>query len=138
MQWIPWAVASAIFASVTAILAKMGTSGIGPYMAVAIRTSVVMVLVWGIVLARGAWRNNSWPHSAIGYLVASGVATGLSWICYFRAIHNGPVSAVASIDKMSVVFTIILASTLLREDIDARIVVGGCLITLGAIIIAWK
>ncbi|NBU74158.1 MAG: EamA family transporter [Planctomycetes bacterium] len=138
MLWIPWALASALFASATAILAKMGTTGIAPDMAIAIRTSVVMVLVWGIVLAGGTWRNNSWPVGAIGFLIASGLATGLSWICYFRAIHQGPVSGVASIDKLSVVFTIILASIILGEGLNARVVLGGSLITLGAIIIAWK
>ncbi len=138
MNWFYWALRSAGFAGLTAILAKIGTTGVEPNLATAIRTSVVLVLAWGVTLAGGAPRLDLVSGRAMIALVFSGLATGLSWLCYFRALHLGQASSVAPVDKLSVVFTMILAATLLGEPLTWRHACGGSLITLGAVLIVWK
>lgn len=137
MSWLFWSILSAIFAAATALLAKAGISHVDPNLATAIRTTVVVVFAWAIAIALGG-------HQEIGavdrrswlLLAASGLATGLSWICYFRALSLGEASKVAPIDKLSVVLVVILAWPLLGEKLTFTKVAGGLLITAGAIVLA--
>lgn len=138
MSWFHWALLAALFAGITAVLAKAGTKDIEPNLATAIRTTVVLILTWGIVLVAGtpAWRTLS--SRATVFLALSGLATGLSWLCYFRALHLGAASSVAPVDKLSVVFAIALAAIFLDERLVWQHWVGGILIVAGAVIIATK
>jgi len=138
MHWAGWALLSAAFAGITAVLVKAGTRTVEPNLATALRTTVILLLVWGIALATGKpdWKQLTGRSTL--YLVLSGFATGLSWLCYFRAMHLGQASAVASVDKLSVVFAIALAGLFLGEEIGWQHWLGGSLIVAGAIIIATK
>jgi bacterial/archaeal transporter family protein len=137
MTWITWSLLSAIFAAATAILAKMGVAHVEPNLATAVRTTVVLVLAWGIAIGFGSHRQlAALDRRSVGFLVASGVATGLSWLCYFRALSMGPASKVAPIDKLSVVFVILLAWPVLGESLSWGKAVGGVLIAAGAIVLA--
>jgi transporter family protein len=137
VSWLFWSILSAIFAAATALLAKAGVSHVDPNLATAIRTTVVVVFTWAIAIALGG-------HHEIGavdrrswlLLAASGLATGLSWICYFRALSLGEASKVAPIDKLSVVLVILLAWPLLGERLTPAKAAGGLLITAGAIVLA--
>lgn len=137
MNWLHWSLLSATFAAATAILAKIGVSGVDPNFATAIRTSVVVVFTWAIAFMG---RSSSSRLPALGrtwlFLGLSGVATGLSWICYFRALQSGPASRVAPVDKLSVVLVIVLAAVILDERLTAMKLTGGALIALGAVILA--
>lgn len=138
MNWLFWSLLSAVFAGATAILAKIGVNGVNSNLATAIRTSVVWIFVWGIVLASGKasavleLSRRTWL-----FLVLSGIATGLSWLCYFRAIQIGEVSRVAPVDKLSVVFVMIFATLFLRESLTPQDWLGGILIVSGAVVLAW-
>ena len=137
MTWLGWALLSAVFAAATAILAKVGIGGIDSNLATAIRTTVVLVFTWAIAIAL----DKHGAITAIGrrswlFLVLSGLATGLSWLCYFRALQMGPASSVAPIDKLSVVLVIVLAWLFLGEHISPMKAAGGSLIAAGAILIA--
>jgi bacterial/archaeal transporter family protein len=138
MTWLIWAVLSALFAAATALLAKLGVANVDPNLATAIRTSVVVVFAWTIALSLGTHaglihvERRSWL-----FLIASGLATGLSWICYFRALSMGEASKVAPIDKLSVVFVVLLAWPLLGETITFAKGAGVFLIAAGAIVLAW-
>jgi bacterial/archaeal transporter family protein len=139
VNWFFWALLSAFFAGLTAILAKVGVAGIDSNLATAIRTTVVLVFSWAIVLAT----NPTFSLTAISrrawlFLTLSGLATGLSWLCYFRALQLGQASRVAPVDKLSVVFAILLAALVLHEKLGWQHWVGGSLIVIGALIIAWK
>jgi transporter family protein len=137
MNWIYWSLLSAVFAGATAILAKMGVSGVDSNLATAIRTSVVLVFSWAIAYSTcqpGAVRNLS-SRTWI-FLALSGLATGLSWLCYFRALQLGEASRVAPIDKLSVVFVILFASVFLGERLTVARGAGGLLIMAGAIVLA--
>ena len=137
--WLPWALASAFFAGITAILAKIGVAGVSSHLATAIRTTVVLVFTWAIAFAvvpagaLGGLTRKTWM-----FLGLSGIATGLSWLCYFRALQLGEASRVAPIDKLSVVFAIALAAVFLRERLTWQHWIGGSLIVAGALVIAWK
>ncbi len=137
MNWLAWALLSAIFAAATALLAKLGVSHVDPNLATAIRTSVVVLFAWMIAISLGTHgglihiQRRSWL-----FLLASGIATGLSWLCYFQALARGPASKVAPIDKLSVIFVIALAAPILGEAITTRKVIGGILIAAGAIVLA--
>ena len=138
-MWKVYALLSALFAALTAIFAKIGVKDIDSNLATAIRTSNILILTWGIVLASGHMTEiKTVPRYTWIFLVLSGIATGLSWLFYFKAIQIGDVSRVAPVDKLSVVFTIILSCLILREPLTAKVIVGGLLITAGAIIIIWK
>jgi bacterial/archaeal transporter family protein len=138
MSWVFWALLSALFAAATALLAKVGVEGIDSNLATAIRTSVILVFTWTIALAFEKHHGLSEisPRSWI-FLVLSGVGTGLSWLCYFRALQLGPASSVAPVDKLSVVLVIFGAWIFLGEHLTPLKVVGGSLVTLGAVILAF-
>jgi transporter family protein len=138
MTWLFWALLSAAFAAATALLAKVGVSGIDSNLATAIRTTVVFVFAWAVALgfeqhlAIAQIERRSWV-----FLVLSGLCTGLSWLCYFRALQMGPASSVAPIDKLSVVLVILLAWIFLGEHLSPLKIAGGSLISVGAILIAF-
>ena len=135
MTWIGWALLSAAFAAATALLAKVGVAHVDSNLAMAIRTSVVVVFAWGIALALGKQGEiRSLDRRTLLSLALSGLATGLSWICYFRALQLGPASRVAPLDKLSVPLVMVFAWLLLGEKMNASAVVGGLLITAGAIV----
>lgn len=138
MNWVHWALLSAFFAGITAVLAKAGTTNVEPNLATAVRTTVVLLLAWGIVLTAGKPEWKTLSSQATVYLVLSGVATGLSWLCYFRAMHLGDASSVAPVEKLSVVFAIALAALFLGEQLAWQHWVGGGLIIAGALLIATK
>lgn len=139
MNWIFYALLSAVFAAATAILAKIGIKGVDSNLATAIRTVVILLFAWGIVLAQGTTKQlSSLSRISFFFLVLSGIATGLSWLFYFRALQLGPASRVAPIDKLSLVFTIILAGIFLREKLTLPIVLGAALMSIGAILTTLK
>lgn len=138
MSWLVWALLSAVFAAATAILAKIGIAGIDSNLATAIRTTVIFVFAWAIALSLGKHDEllrinaRSWL-----FLVLSGLATGLSWLCYFRALQLGQASRVAPIDKLSVALVIVFAWLFLGEGLTVLKVLGGLLITAGAVVLAF-
>jgi transporter family protein len=137
MTWITWALLSAVFAAATAILAKLGVENISSNLATAIRTSVVVVFTW--LLAWATWQPSEITTISTRtwvFLGLSGLATGLSWLCYFHALKIGPASRVAPIDKLSVALVILFSALFLGERLTAAKGVGGLLIIAGAIIIA--
>ncbi len=137
MTWLGWALLSAVFAAATAILAKLGVAGVDSNFATAIRTTVVVVFAWLIVLATRSEGSFHVPSSRTWlFLFLSGMATGLSWLCYFRALQLGPASRVAPIDKLSVALVIGLSALLLHEKLTWGKAAGGLLIVAGAIIVA--
>src|ERR1700677_685590 len=137
MTWVIWSLLSALFAAATALLAKMGVEHVEPNLATAIRTTVVLVFVWVVALAFGSHRQLSMLDSrSISFLLASGIATALSWLCSFRALASGPASKVAPVDKLSVVFVILLAWPLLGESLTKAKLLGGGLVVAGAIVLA--
>ncbi|MBV8818689.1 MAG: EamA family transporter [Acidobacteriaceae bacterium] len=137
MSWLFWSLLSAVFAAATAILAKRGVEKIDSNLATAIRTSVVVVFTWLMVVVTGTTvRGLSIGRKSWLFLTLSGLATGLSWLCYFRALKLGPASRVAPIDKLSVALVILFAALLLGERLTWAKAVGGALIVTGAIVIA--
>lgn len=137
MQWFIFALLSAVFAAATSILAKIGIKGIDSNVATAIRTTVILFFAWGIVLFQktGSTIGSISRYSMI-FLVLSGLATGLSWLFYFRALQIGQASKVVPIDKLSLVITIILAALFLKEKVTIPVIFGTLLMTGGAILIA--
>jgi len=137
--WLVYALLSAVFAALTAIFAKLGLKDVNSDLATAIRTVVILVITWGIVLWRGSgvgWRNltrNNWL-----FLVASAVATGLSWLFYYRALQLGKVSEVTVIDKGSILFTILLSFIFLREPLTPRVLLAAAMIFGGMLVLVWK
>jgi len=140
MSWIGWALLSAAFAAATALLAKVGVAHVDSNLAMALRTSAVVVFAWVIAfaLARpGAGlpaEIRALDRRTVLFLALSGLATGLSWLCYFRALQLGPASRVAPLDKLSVPLVMLLAWLLLGEKLTPAVVAGGLLITAGAIV----
>jgi transporter family protein len=135
MTWVLYAFASAVAAAATAILAKVGVEGVPSTLATAFRTTVVLVIAWGMVLALGERQAlATMPRRAWIFLALSGVATGLSWLAYFRALQLGPASRVAPIDKLSLPLTIVLAAAILGESISWKVGVGVALMTAGALL----
>lgn len=134
-MWAVYAVLSSVFAALTSILAKVGIDGVNSNLATAIRTLVVVVMSWGMVFLTNAQggiaeiSRKSWL-----FLILSGLATGASWLCYYRALQLGRVSQVAPIDKLSIVITLILAFVLLKEPASPRAVFGAALITAGTLL----
>lgn len=139
MNWFVWALLSALFAGITAILAKMGVAGVNSNLATAVRTTVVLIFTWGIALATTSTATlHTLSRRTWVFLIHSGLATGLSWLCYFRALQLGEASRVAPVDKLSVVFIIVLAAIVLREQLTWHQLVGGALVVAGAVVLAWK
>ena len=135
MWWI-YALLSALFASLTAIFAKIGITNVNSNLATAIRTVVILVVVWGIVFSRGEAKGliTLSKHNLL-FLVISGIATGLSWIFYFKALQIGKVSQVAPVDKLSVALTIILSIVFLGEALTLKTAIGALLIIAGTIVL---
>lgn len=139
MSWIYWAILSAFFAGITAILAKIGVEHINSNLATAIRTVVILVFTWAIALSVVPWSEvGQITRRTWLFLVLSGIATGLSWLCYFRALQLGEASRVVPVDKLSVIFAIALAAIFLHERLTWQHYVGGALILAGALVLTWK
>ncbi|MES2372108.1 MAG: EamA family transporter [Bacteroidota bacterium] len=135
MWWI-YALLSAFFAALTAIFAKIGIANVNTNLATAIRTVVILVVAWGIVLSRSEQKGLATlsKHNLL-FLVISGIATGLSWVFYFKAMQVGKVSQVAPVDKLSVALTIILSVVFLKEVLTIKMVIGALLIIAGTIVL---
>lgn len=135
-MWWMYALMSAFFASLTAILAKIGISNVNSDLATAIRTVVIVIAAWGIVLLRG--EQSGLPllsKKTILFLVLSGLSTAASWLMYFKALQIGKVSQVAPVDKLSVALTIILAAIFLQETLTLKVLIGAALIIAGTIVL---
>lgn len=138
-MWKYYALLSALFAALTAIFAKVGVKDINSDLATAIRTTVILILTWGIALAGNHVteikdiRSGTWV-----FLLLSGAATGLSWLFYFKALQMADVSRVAPVDKLSVVITVCLSFLFLKEPVNAKVVIGALLITAGSIVMLYK
>ncbi len=138
MTWVLWAILSAVFAAATALLAKVGVENIDSNLATAIRTTVVLIFTWTLALSLDA-------HHGLGtisrrswiFLVLSGLCTGLSWLCYFRALQMGPVSGVAPIDKLSVAIVIVAGWLFFGESMSPVRLAGAVLVTAGAMVLAF-
>lgn len=134
-MWLLYALGSAVFAALTSILAKIGIEGVNSTLATAIRTVVVVGMSWLMVFISGAQRGlggigrRSWL-----FLLLSGLATGASWLCYYKALQLGQASKVVPVDKLSVVITLALAFLVLREPVDAKTLLGAALITAGTLL----
>jgi bacterial/archaeal transporter family protein len=137
MTWQTWALLSALFAGLTAILAKVGVKEIDSNLATAIRTAVVLVFAWGIVLWRGLPELDVVPAKTWLFLALSGLATGASWLCYFRALQLGDASRVAPVDKLSVVVAMVLAVLFLHEQLAWQHWIAGLLIVSGSMLLAY-
>jgi len=135
-MWWLYALLSALFASLTAVFAKIGVAGVNSNLATAIRTVIVLLLSWGIVLARGEAKGIAGlsKHNLF-FLAISGIATGLSWIFYFKALQVGKVSQVAPVDKLSVALTILLSVIFLGDVLTWKTAIGAMLIIAGTLVI---
>jgi transporter family protein len=135
-MWIVFALLSAFFAALTSILAKIGIQNVNSNLATAIRTIVVLVMAWGIVFATGKHNEVfSIGQKNIIFLALSGIATGLSWLCYYRALQIGEASKVMPVDKFSLVIGMVMAFVILKETITAKTIIGGVLITIGTFVL---
>ena len=135
-MWIVYALLSAIFAALTAIFAKVGVQHMDSNLATAIRTAIILIITWSIVFFTGSYK--SIPGLAgreLLFLLLSGTATGLSWLFYFKAIQLGDISKVAPVDKLSIVFVIILAAIFLQEAVTLKTWIGALLITAGTLVL---
>ncbi len=138
-QWLPWALLSAVFAALTAIFAKLGLQDIDPDLAMLLRTAIIVVVTAMFVAATGKWRNPlQLPAPTVGWLVLSALATGASWLCYFRALQRGPAAQVAPVDKLSVVLVALFAVAFLQERLAWREWLGVAMIAGGVLLMAIK
>lgn len=134
-MWLILALLSAVFAALTSILAKVGIEGVNSNLATAIRTAVVLVMAWGMVFVTDAQHGiSSISTKSWIFLVLSGLATGASWLCYYRALQLGEASKVVPIDKLSVVITLVMAFIFLHEKFTTKSLIGCVLITIGTLI----
>lgn len=134
-MWFIFALLSAIFASLTSILAKIGIDGVNSNLATAIRTAVVLIMAWGMVFITGSINNISQINSKSWiFLILSGIATGLSWLCYYYALQIGDASKVIPIDKFSIVISILLSFIVLKETVTLKTILGAIFITIGTFI----
>jgi transporter family protein len=138
-SWVVYALGSAFFAALTALFGKIGVTGINSNFATFIRTIVILGVTAGILSARDEWQK---PGSVTGhtylFLVLSGIATGLSWLCYYRALQLGPASKVAPVDKLSVALAILFAVVFLGESLSWKAALGGALVVAGSIVLAFS
>jgi transporter family protein len=136
-DWRVFAVGSAIFAALTAIFGKVGVSEINSDLATFLRTLVILSVTALLIWARHEWqRPDSLSPKGVAFLVLSGIATGLSWLCYYRALQTGPASRVAPIDKLSVVLVVLFAVSFLGERLTWKVGLGSILVTAGAVLMA--
>lgn len=134
-MWFVFALGSAVFAALTSILAKVGIDGVNSNLATAIRTGVVLVMAWGMVFLTNAQGGISGiSRKSWLFLILSGLATGASWLCYYRALQIGEASKVVPVDKLSVVITLVLAFAFLHEKFTWKSIGGAVLITLGTLL----
>lgn len=133
-KWILYAVLSAIFAALTSVLAKMGISGVESNLGTAIRTAVVLIMAWGIVLAKGEQKQlKGINKKELAFIALSGLATGASWLCYYYAIQNGVMSVVVPIDKMSVLITVLFSVVFLKEKMSFKSIFGLITMSVGTL-----
>lgn len=137
MNWFFWALLSAFFAGLTAVLAKVGVEHIDSNLATAIRTVVILIFAWSFALLTKTQSFSTVTRKTWIFLILSGIATGLSWLCYFRALQLGEASEVAPVDKLSVVIAIALAAIFLHERLTWHHWLGGSLILMGALVLAY-
>ncbi len=139
ITWFGWALLSAMFAALTAIFAKIGLDGVDSDLATLIRTGVILVLLTAFVIATGKWRDpSSLPPRTLLFLGLSGIATGASWVCYFRALKAGDASKVAPVDKLSVVLVALFAVMFLHERPSMRDWLGIAMVAAGVLVLALK
>jgi transporter family protein len=137
MEWLVYALLSALFAALVAILAKIGIQGIDSTVATAVRATIIAVFMVGVVTIQGTFRDiAAIPRGPLLFIFLSGVAGALSWLFYFQALQVGKVSQVAPIDRLSIVFAIVLAAIFLGEKVNTQLVIGVVLMVLGAVVIA--
>lgn len=139
MAWYIFAFLSAIFAAIVAIFGKIGVSNINSNLATAIRTIVILLFSWGIVFSQGTYKQlGTISKTSLLFLILSGIATGISWLFYFRALQLGSASQVAPIDKFSLVLTIIFAAIFLKEKITLSVILGVITIVIGTLLVLWN
>ena len=133
-SWLLYALGSAVFAALTAVLGKAGIVGVESNLGTAVRTAVVLVMAWGMVLVTGKSRQvRRVPRGELGWVLASGAATCASWLCFYRALQDGPVSVVVPIDKLSVLVTVAFSALVLREPVGGRYLAGLGLLVAGTL-----
>jgi transporter family protein len=139
MSWKLFALGSAFFAGLTAIFGKLGVEGLNSNLATFIRTVVILMITIAIVSFQGEWRlpDRTLEFRPVMFLVLSGIATGFSWLLYYRALQLAPASMVAPVDKLSVVFAIVLGVLFLGEPVTSRLIIGGILIVTGTMVLIW-
>lgn len=138
MSWQLFALGSAFFAGLTAIFGKLGVEELNSNLATLIRTVIIFAMTVGIVTFRGEWQlPRSWELRPVAFLALSGIATGFSWLLYYRALQLAPASQVAPIDKLSVAFAMVLGVVFLGEALTVKLAIGGILIISGVLILAW-
>jgi transporter family protein len=138
-MWWVYAILSAFFASLTAIFAKIGITGINSNLATAIRSVIILLVAWGIVFARSEYKGiPALSRHNLIYIAVSGVATGLSWIFYFKALQIGKVTQVAPVDKLSVALTIVLSVVFLGESLTLKTAIGALLIIAGTVLLIFE
>lgn len=134
MNWFSWALLSSIFAALTAFFTKLGVKDVDSFFAAAVRTSVAFLITWGVALGCSTGSLKDVDAKTYVFLVLSGMATGLSWLCYFRAMQFGDLSKVAVADKLSVLFAVILGVTILGESVSVKQGFGLCMLLAGAVL----
>lgn len=138
-MWVFYALLSALFAALTAIFAKIGVANINSNLATGIRTFIILIMVWCIILVKGEAKNiHTISKQTLFFLLISGLATGLSWLFYFKALQVGNVSQVSAVDKMSVVFVIFISVYMFNESLTLKTALGAGLIIVGSLILALK
>ena len=139
MSWKLFALGSAFFAGLTAIFGKLGVEGLNSNLATLIRTVVILMITIAIVSFQGEWRFPNRPLEVrpVMFLILSGIATGFSWLLYYRALQLAPASLVAPVDKLSVAFAMVLGVLFLGEPVTSRLIIGGFLIVSGAMVLIW-
>jgi len=139
MSWKLFALGSAFFAGLTAIFGKLGVEGLNSNLATFIRTVVILMITIAIVSFQGEWRlpDRTLEFRPVMFLVLSGIATGFSWLLYYRALQLAPASMVAPVDKLSVAFAIVLGVLFLGEPVTSKLIIGGILIVTGAMVLIW-
>ncbi len=139
LDWKLFAIGSAFFAGITAVFAKIGVKNISSNLATLIRTIVIIIFLYVLVMARKEWKNPfSLDRHSLIFLVLSALTTGLSWLCYYRALKTGPASLVAPIDKLSLVFAILLSIVFLGERLGFYQWIGAFMIAAGTLLIIFK